>query len=56
MRSPWQPISVLSFGKKGSAAGMLSKPCVAAVNELDDETVVTDKGNNRVQLFTSDGT
>ena len=35
---------------------MLSKPCVAAVNELDDETVVIDKGNNRVQLFTSDGT
>ena len=35
---------------------MLSKRCVAAVNERDDETGVTDNGNNRVQLFTSDGT
>ena len=47
--------SVLSFGKKGYAAGMLKKPWGVAVNERN-EIAVTDKGNNRVQLFSSDGT
>ena len=46
---------VLSFGKQGSASGMLSKPWGVAVNERN-EIAVTDKGNNRVQLFNSDGT
>ena len=47
--------SVLSFGKEGSAAGVLSRPWGVAVNERN-EIAVTDNGNNRVQLFSSDGT
>ena len=47
--------SVLSFGKEGSAAGMLCQPWGVVVNECN-EIAVTDKGNNRVQLFSSDGT
>jgi len=47
--------SVLSFGRKGSAAGMLSSPWGVAVNKRN-EIAVTEKGNNRVQLFSSDGT
>jgi len=47
--------SVLSFGRRGSTAGMLSNPWGVAVNERD-EIAVTDMGNNRVQLFSSDGT
>ena len=46
---------VLSFGKQGSTAGMLRHPWGVAVNERN-EIAVTDKGNNRVQLFNSDGT
>jgi len=46
---------VLSFGQEGSAAGMLSNPWGVAVNERD-EIAVTDKGNNRIQVFNSDGT
>ena len=45
----------LSFGKEGSAAGMLKNPWGVAVNECN-EIAVTDNGNNRVQLFSSDGT
>jgi len=47
--------SVLSFGQQGSAVGMLKNPWGVAVNDRD-EIAVTDKGNNRVQLFSSDGT
>ena len=46
---------VLSFGAQGSAAGMLSRPWGVAVNERD-EIAVTDNGNNRIQVFNSDGT
>ena len=46
---------VLSFGKQGLAAGMLNGPWGVAVN-VHKEIAVTDKGNNRVQLFSSDGT
>ena len=46
---------VLSFGKRGSTAGMLSGPWGVAVNERN-EIAVTEIGNNRVQLFNSDGT
>ena len=48
---------VLSFGQLGSAAGMLSFPRGLAVNERD-EIAVADSGsaNNRVQVFSSDGT
>ena len=52
---PRQFRSVLSFGQRGSAAGMLSKPWGVAVNERN-EIVVTEVGNNRFQVFSSDGT
>ena len=46
---------VLSFGQQGSVAGMLIKPWGVAVNERN-EIAVTDNGNNRIQVFSSDGT
>ena len=46
---------VLSFGQQGSSAGMLLKPWGVAVKERD-QIVVTEQGNNRVQVFSSDGT
>ena len=46
---------VLSFGQRGSNAGMLSAPWGVAVNQRDEITV-TENGNNRIQLFNSDGT
>ena len=52
---PRQYRAVSSFGEKGSAAGMLSYPWGLAVNE-HDEIAVTDKGNERIQVFSSDGT
>ena len=52
---PRQFRPVLSFGQRGSSAGVLKEPWGVAVNERD-EIVVTDNGNNRVQVFSSDGT
>ena len=52
---PRQFRPVLSFGKHGSSAGMLSEPWGVAVNERD-EIAVTEMGNDRVQVFSSDGT
>ena len=52
---PRQFRPVLSFGQHGSAAGMLSKPWGVAVNERN-EIVVTEDGNHRIQVFSSDGT
>ncbi|XP_068738535.1 E3 ubiquitin-protein ligase TRIM71-like [Montipora capricornis] len=46
---------VLSFGKHGSAAGMLSRPWGVAVNDKD-EIAVSETGNHRVHIFTSNGT
>ena len=46
---------VLSFGKLGSADGMLNWPWGIAVNDKD-EIAVIDCYNNRVQMFRSDGT
>ena len=46
---------VLSFGGKGSSAGMFDSPRGVAVNERN-EIAVTDCDNNRVQIFSSDGT
>ena len=46
---------VISFGKQVSTSGLLSNPWGVAVNERN-EIAVTDNGNNRVQLFNSDGT
>ena len=45
---------VLSFGQQGSSKGMFNGPCGVAVNE-GDEIAVSDSGNHRVQVFSSDG-
>ena len=47
--------SVLSFGQKGKSVGMLNSPWGVAVND-HDEIAVTEWGNNRVSVFSSDGT
>ena len=52
---PRQFRPVLSFGQQGSSYGMLNKPWGVAVNKRD-EIAVTEVGNNRVQIFSSDGT
>ena len=52
---PRQFTPVLSFGQKGSAVGMLNCPWGVAVNERD-EIAVTDSFNDRIQVFSSDGT
>ena len=46
---------VLSFGQLGSSAGMFNRPWGVAVNERN-EIAVTDGDNNRVQVFSVDGT
>ena len=46
---------VLSFGQRGSSAGMFIEPWGVAVNERN-EIAVTETGNLRVQLFSSNGT
>ena len=45
----------LSFGGEGSSAGRFNAPWGVAVNERN-EIAVTDSDNNRVQIFSSDGT
>ena len=52
---PRQFRPVLSFGQPGSAAGMFNGPLGVAVNERN-EIAVTETGNNRIQIFSSDGT
>ena len=52
---PRQFKPMLSFGQQGSAAGMPVCPWGVAVNERD-EIAVTDNDNNRIQVFSSDGT
>ena len=52
---PRQFRPVLSFGLEGSSDGMFYHPCGVAVNERN-EMAVTDRGNDRVQVFSSDGT
>ena len=47
--------SVLSFGQQGKSVGMLAWPCGVAVND-HDEIAVTEWGNYRVSVFSSDGT
>ena len=53
--NPRQFTPVLSFGQESSGAGMLNYPLGVAVNERD-EIAVTDFGNQRIQVFSSDGT
>ena len=52
---PRQFRPVLSFGQPGSGAGMFNGPWGVAVNERN-EIAVTDASNNRIQIFSSDGT
>ena len=52
---PRQFRPVLSFGQLGSSAGMFNGPFGVAVNERN-EIAVTDARNNRIQIFSSDGT
>ena len=52
---PRQYTPVLSFGGKGLSAGMFDGPWGVAVNE-NNEIAVTEVENNRVQIFSSDGT
>ena len=47
--------SVLSFGPKGKSVGMLNVPYGVAVND-QDEIAVTEFCNQRVSVFSSDGT
>ena len=47
--------TVLSFGQKGESVGMLNVPYGVVVND-QDEIAVTELGNNRVSVFSSDGT
>ncbi|XP_068679337.1 E3 ubiquitin-protein ligase TRIM71-like [Montipora foliosa] len=46
---------VLSFGQQGADAGVLSSPWGVAVNDKD-EIAVSETGNHRVHIFTSNGT
>ena len=48
-------ISVLSFRQKGKSFGMLNVPFGVTVNDRD-EIAVTEWGNHRVSVFSSDGT
>ena len=52
---PRQFRPVLSFGQRGPGARMQNCPWGVAVNERD-EIAVTDCGNHRIQVFSSDGT
>ena len=52
---PRQFRPVFSFGQPGKTAGMLGRPWGVAVNERN-EIAVTEVGNNRIQVFSSDGT
>ena len=47
--------SVMSFGQQGKSVEMLNLPYGVAVND-QDEIAVTELGNNRVSVFSSDGT
>ena len=47
--------SVLSFGQKGAAVGMLNGPWGVAVND-SDKIAVTDCFNHRISVFRSNGT
>ncbi|XP_022793467.1 E3 ubiquitin-protein ligase TRIM71-like [Stylophora pistillata] len=52
---PRQFRPVLSFGQQGSSAGTFKEPFGVAVNARD-EIAVTENGNDRVQVFSSNGT
>jgi DNA-binding beta-propeller fold protein YncE len=45
----------VSFGGSGSGNGQLDEPTDVAVNEATGDVYVTDKGNNRVEVFDASG-
>ena len=45
-----------SFGTPGTGAGELLEPSGVAINEATGDVYVVDKGNNRVEFFSSGGT
>jgi DNA-binding beta-propeller fold protein YncE len=45
-----------SIGSSGSQAGQVSKPSGVAVNEATGDLYVVDRGNNRVEQFSAEGT
>lgn len=45
----------LIFGKKGKNNGDLIWPCDVCINQFNNQIAVSDSGNNRVQLFDSNG-
>jgi DNA-binding beta-propeller fold protein YncE len=45
-----------SFGAGGSGAGQFKEPSGVAVNEATGDVYVVDKGNNRLEYFSSQGT
>jgi DNA-binding beta-propeller fold protein YncE len=45
-----------SFGSEGSAAGNLKEPAGVAVNDKTGDVYVVDRGNNRIDEFTENGT
>ena len=47
-------VKIRSFGRHGSKEGEFNYPCGIAVDE-DDNILVADYNNNRIQKFTSDG-
>ena len=51
---PRQFRPVLSFGQRGSSAEMFTEPWGVAVNEKN-EIAVTETGNHRIQVFSSNG-
>ena len=52
---PHQYHAVRSFGSRGKAQGQFEFPCDIAINAQTGNIAVADLGNERVQLFSSDG-
>ncbi|KAL9984454.1 hypothetical protein ACROYT_G006747 [Oculina patagonica] len=53
--SPHQYKHVFTFGSRGSGPGQFNLPHGISVNENTDRIAVADSGNNRVQIFSADG-
>jgi len=53
---PHQYHAVGSFGSRGTAQGKFGYPCDIAINDKTGKIAVADSSNERVQLFSSDGT
>ena len=53
--SPHRYKRLLCFGSYGKAQGQFAWPCDIAINDTTGNIAVADRGNNRVQLFSSAG-